>query len=110
MIILLHQKQCLPEWCPVIFVPILPPPGVIVIRSMPIMDNDTSIKMRVEYGMIWMKYAATNFIVKDGITLARSTTLFGTIGPTRSRAAETVITNKIILMVPKHQKPLVAIP
>jgi hypothetical protein len=39
-----------------------------------------------------MKYGATSFVRKDGTTSASRTTPFGTVGPTRSRAAERMIT------------------
>jgi hypothetical protein len=39
-----------------------------------------------------MMYGAHNLVAKEGITSARRTTPFGTLGPTRSRAAESIMT------------------
>ena len=39
-----------------------------------------------------MKYGAINLVEKAGIMSARSTTPVGTSGPTRSRAADRIIT------------------
>jgi len=39
-----------------------------------------------------MKYGAISFVKKDGRTSARRTTDLGILGPTRSRAADRIIT------------------
>jgi len=39
------------------------------------------------YGTMWKKYGATALNKNEGITSASRTTPFGTVGPTRSKAA-----------------------
>jgi hypothetical protein len=59
---------------------------------MPVVESATKMKMRVEYGIEWMKYGAVSFTHAPGTTSARRTTDLGTEGPTRSRAAERIMT------------------
>lgn len=66
--------------------------GVRAIRSMPLDDNRTKLSMRTLYGTLWIKYGATSFVRKEGMTSARRTTPLGMLGPTRSRAAERMMT------------------
>lgn len=66
--------------------------GVRAIKNMPPVDSAHIIIIRREYGIAWMKYGATSFVRKEGRTSARRTTPLGTEGPTRSTAAERMIT------------------
>lgn len=50
-----------------------------------------------------MKYGAMSFVKKDGRTSARRTTDLGTFGPTRSRAAESIITYRTLFISPNSQ-------
>ncbi len=56
--------------------------------------------MRQEYGIRLMKYGAHSLTRKDGTTSARRATPLGTLGPTRSRAAERMITYNTLLINP----------
>lgn len=60
--------------------------------SIPVVDMPAMKRMRIGYGTTWMKYGAHNFTRKEGIMSARRTTPLGTVGPTRSRAAERIMT------------------
>jgi len=59
---------------------------------MPEDDRAQKRRIRREYGTLWMKYGAMSFVKNDGRTSARRTTDLGMLGPTRSRAAERIIT------------------
>lgn len=88
---------------PVSFTDIEPPDwvvGVRAINSMPEDDKAQNIMIRIEYGTLWMKYGAISFVIKDGRTSARRTTALGTFGPTRSRAAERIITYSTLFIRP----------
>lgn len=47
-----------------------------------------------------MKYGAMSFVANEGITSARRTTPLGTLGPTRSRAADRITTYRTLLIRP----------
>jgi hypothetical protein len=47
-----------------------------------------------------MKYGATSFVKNEGMTSARRTVDLGTSGPTRSRAAERMMTYDTLFMRP----------
>ncbi|KAH8627844.1 hypothetical protein IG631_17612 [Alternaria alternata] len=66
--------------------------GVRAMMSMPHAERATNMRMRTVYGILCMKYGAHSFVRNEGITSARSTAPLGTFGPTRSRAAERMIT------------------
>lgn len=66
--------------------------GVKATRSIPPADRQTKLMIRLEYGILCMKYGAMSLVQKEGRTSASSTTPFGTEGPTRSRAAERTMT------------------
>lgn len=66
--------------------------GVRAIKNMPAADRAHIMMIRREYGIRWMKYGAMSFVRKDGRTSARRTTPLGTVGPTKSSAAERMIT------------------
>lgn len=51
-----------------------------------------------------MKYGATSLVPNDGITSARSTTPLGTSGPTRSKAADRMITYRTLLIRPRNRQ------
>lgn len=76
--------------------------GVRAIRSIPLDERAENMRIRSEYGTRCMKYGAISFVKKDGRTSARRTTAFGTSGPTRSRAAERMITYKTLLIRPRR--------
>src|SRR4051812_10225416 len=75
--------------------------GVRAISSIPDEDNAQNTRIRSGYGTRWMKYGATSFVKKEGRTSARRTTALGTFGPTRSRAAESIITYSTLFMRPR---------
>ena len=54
-----------------------------------------------------MKYGATNFVKNDGRTSASRTTALGTLGPTRSRAAESIITYKTLFIRPETSQRVI---
>lgn len=74
--------------------------GVKAISSIPEEDSAQNMMIRSAYGTRWIKYGATSFVKKDGRTSARRTSDFGTLGPTKSRAAERMITYKTLFMSP----------
>ena len=59
---------------------------------MPDEDRTQKIRTRIVYGTRWMKYGAINLVTKLGRTSASKTTALGTLGPTRSRAADNMMT------------------
>ena len=66
--------------------------GVSATKNIPPADRAHIMIIRMEYGIAWMKYGATSFVRKEGKTSARRTRPLGTEGPTRSLAAERMIT------------------
>lgn len=74
--------------------------GVRAMMNMPHADSVTKIRIRRLYGILCIKYGAHSFVRKDGMTSQRRTTPLGTEGPTRSRAAERMITYRTLLMRP----------
>jgi len=76
--------------------------GVKAMSSIPDDDNVQNIMIRSEYGTLCMKYGAINFVKKDGSTSARSTTALGTSEPTRSTAADRIITYRTLFIRPDH--------
>ena len=90
---------------PTSFVEIEPPDwvvGVKAIRSMPDDDNAQNSMIRIEYGTLCMKYGAISFVKNEGRTSARRTTAFGTSEPTRSTAADRIITYRTLLIRPNY--------
>ena len=56
------------------------------------MDIMLRVVILIGYGMRWMKYGANSFVKKDGMTSNRRTMALGSVGPTRSSAADSMIT------------------
>lgn len=76
----------------------------MAIISMPHADRATNMGILTVYGTLWMKYGAQSLVRKEGMTSASRTTPLGTLGPTRSRAAERIMTYRTLLIRPKSQK------
>lgn len=87
------------------FVDMLPPSvttdGVSAIMNMPAALIAHITTIRTWYGTKCMKYGDTSFVRKDGRTSASRTTPLGTAGPTRSRAAERMITYDTLFIRPE---------
>ena len=66
--------------------------GVKAMRSMPDEERAQNMRIRSVYGTRWIKYGAMSLVMKLGRTSASKTTDLGTVGPTRSSAAESIIT------------------
>lgn len=80
---------------PVIFVVIVPPlvyAGVKTMSSIPEADSMLMMKILTGYGVAWITYGRRSLARKEGMTSQRRTTPLGTEGPTKSRAAERIIT------------------
>jgi hypothetical protein len=59
---------------------------------MPQAENAANTIIRTQYGIRWTKYGAISLVKKEGTTSKRRTTPLGILGPTRSKAAERIIT------------------